>query len=108
MPVENLVIEVERRCHFKVEVQGAEGRDLRIEARDADGRPLSIHSFQATSSMSSSVRSVVDGRVEVSAVSERARTVHLLEGHGDAAREVGEEPLVLVPGEVAEVRFDLR
>lgn len=70
--VENLTFMVAQRCHFRIEVLGEDLAGLAIEMHDRNGNQLSIYSFSARMSSSSSHKPLEDGRAAVSAVSEDA------------------------------------
>lgn len=105
--VEDLVIEVALRCHFRVDVTGEDLSDLGIQVVDAVGKSIQINTFTPTGSASSSYKHLVDGKMEVAAVSEDGLTVILLQGSWPNRRELTRRELVLVPGEVCVVRIEL-
>ena len=101
--LEDLRIEVALRCHFRVEVSGEDLDDLGIEVLDASGETLQIRSFNPTGSISHAHKMLVDGKMEVAAISEDGLWLVLFRG----SRELVRRELALVPGEVRELRIDL-
>lgn len=106
--LDELVIEVALRCHFRVEVVADDTSDLLIEVVDAAGEPLWISSFTATGSSSSTTKALTDGRMEPAAVSEDALDVVLYRRRdGEERQELARRPLPLAAGEISEVRIEL-
>jgi len=105
---EQLELEIGLRCHFQVTVEGSDLADLGIEVLDATGQALSIYTFSAQGSSSRGMLPLLEGRMEISAVSEEGIEVrlHRLLEKGER-RELARRPLALVPEDVCEVRFAL-
>lgn len=96
-PLEELLIEVERRCHFRLELGAdAEGAPDAVQVLDADGARLDITSFSGRGSWSSSRLELAAAGGLVHAVSESARTLVLWRG----GEEIGRRELHLTPGTV--------
>jgi hypothetical protein len=104
LDVTAIAIEVATRCDFRIHV--TEGERLYAEVLDGAGAPLTIHSFTATGSSSSSTLSFRKGEMAVWSVSDDARTLRVLEGL-EEKREIHRQPISLVPGVVTEIRLDL-
>ena len=69
-------IQVARRCHFRVELDGPEEAD-QLAVLDADGEPLVVSEFRGTGRVERERHSMLDGRSGTLAVSEEARTLVL-------------------------------
>ena len=103
--MDDLVIEVALRCHFRVEVEGSDLHGLRVEVQDAQGQRVMITTFQAGGSGSSGSKALIDGRMAVSAVSDDATQLILIRSDENGREELERRELHLVPGEVLEVRM---
>ena len=104
--LDDLELSVALRCHIRVEVTGGDFTNLALQVLDADDNTMSITSFTAQGSMSQHLKNLVAGKMEVSAVSEDARTAVLVRrGLAGKHEELARRALTLVPGEVCEVHF---
>lgn len=97
---EDVLITVERRCHFQVELAVPDEAD-ELGVLDAEGRALTISEFLGNSRHDTERHRIVEGRSNTLAVGDRAVTLVLYRG-GSEVRRVA---LALDPGTPASLRF---
>ncbi|NOT31435.1 MAG: carboxypeptidase regulatory-like domain-containing protein, partial [Planctomycetes bacterium] len=97
---EQLVIAVERRCHFQVELEvPAEAEQLGV--LDADGHELTISEFRGTNRNETERHALVEGRSATLAVGDSAATLVLYRAGGEVRRV----PIRLTPGTPTSLRL---
>ncbi len=101
-----LSIEVERRCHFRLDAGRFAGRKKAfVEVTDDLGKPLKIYTFSARGS-STSMRWHLGNKSHTMAVSERARWLVVREAAGFGKNtELSRQAIGLKPGVVTHLRL---
>jgi protocatechuate 3,4-dioxygenase beta subunit len=98
--VEDLLISVEQRCHFRVELEVA-GEADELGLLDAEGRELVISEFLGNARNDTERHPLIGGRSSTLAASDRATFVVLYR----QGFEVRRAPVRLVPGEPSTLRL---
>lgn len=101
---DDLRITAPSRCHFKVNVTGGDLEGLRMEIHDAGERPLSIYSFRAQGSSSSTSQGIDQGQTMVYGVSELGAMLLIFRGQ----QIVGQRQILLDADGVNELTVELR
>jgi hypothetical protein len=94
-----IVIRVELSFHVQVEFAPGSADELR--ALDEQGRPVPVHVFEGTSSMTTDSLSLEGGRSKILVVGENTATLLLFK----AGAEVRRAPLTLAPGQLNRVQL---
>jgi protocatechuate 3,4-dioxygenase beta subunit len=97
-----LRLEVDRRCHFRVEGLPASDSARWIGAYDADGKELQVMAFQSGGWSSTSRQMVTTDKTRVYAVSESAVELRLYDTND---RVAAKKPMRLVPGQVTVIAW---
>jgi hypothetical protein len=97
-----IVVELERRCHFRIEGVPESSGAVRFEMKNASGETQHIRQFQEGGWSSSTSYSLQKGATAPLAVSESATVVVFLDAKGI---EVARRNVSLVPGQVTPIRW---
>jgi len=100
-PVEDLELELTRRCHFRLELSDFSDTADRAVFLNEDGERLQVNRIDAGGMSGFPWALLVDGNSEVLSVAETATTVVLRQGETDLARR----DVHLEPSEVTVLRF---
>lgn len=97
---EELVIAVERRCHFQVELEVPAEAD-QLGVLDADGRELTVSEFRGNGREDTERHALVEGRSATLAVGDKAATLVLFRAGGEVRRVA----IRLTPGTPTNLRL---
>lgn len=97
---EELVIAVERRCHFQIELEVAAEAD-QVGVLDAQGEEMEISAFHGNGRSEGARQALIEGRSAMLAVGDRAATLVLYRQGGEVRRT----PIRLTPGEPTSLRL---
>ncbi|MEW6071773.1 MAG: carboxypeptidase-like regulatory domain-containing protein [Planctomycetota bacterium] len=104
-----LVIEVARRCHFRLHPRGSPSAEARIELLDARNEALLLYRFDAGTWRAASQPDLAEAATGVHSVAEDAVTLRVLRRTGQSApwEETSRRPIVLDPNRVNEIEVEL-
>ncbi|MCP3917292.1 MAG: sigma-70 family RNA polymerase sigma factor [bacterium] len=98
-------IQVERLCHFRVVLDGEDPQPASFEIHDASGEPKDISAMGGGEYMTSKNRRIGKEATRVLATGESAASLVLYRVVDGRRVEVGRQALALVPGKVTELRL---
>ena len=91
---DELVLTIERRCHFQLELSAPDSAD-QFEMHNAEGQPLTLSEFNASGRRDGPRFNIEGGRTNFIAVGDSATTLVLFAN----GKETKRMPVALVPGE---------